>query len=642
MSLVCFVASVLLLIVGHLFRLLRWEQFIKIYERPSHGYLITAMAGGYAVNFFLPFHLGDVFRASFCGHKMRSGTGFGFSTVIMDRFLDVWFVALFFVGFRYFGLTDNRESETYYLLFGIVLVVLMLLLLVLRDPLKRVCLSVSGVFNDSIKLDVMTFLWSLICTFKDLLRVKKLHLLINTLFMWAAYLASYASIAKCLTLNGCDRKVYDIFQLLFGAKKITQTTISAITELNDRKAVFILLIWLIVPILMMFLITLLPKSVKNSISSVTGIDRINNYENLLPQLDPGDRALFLSRYFGLENKEYLSKFLDINRGISIIQDYSAGSNATTMLCVDKSGTFFRKYAFGTDGEKLSEQLKWLKEQKNKIPLCTILRDKEDTHCCWYDMAYDPTSVDFFRYIHSHPVQDSMTILCEILDRLRSSLYIDLELTESEREERIKQYIGLKVRNNLDRIENSKLLKELYAYDTLIINGIEYRNLSQISFLHDSDFLTDVFRSDPMTNIHGDLTVENVICRADSRKDWYLIDPNPGNIHDSPYLDYAKLLQSFHGSYEFMMMTPSCHVTDNRIDFQLTRSAAYDSILDFLKSYIRKEYGKDGYRSIFIHETVHWLRLLPYKLSKDKKRAPMFYAGLVMVANDVRKEIENEE
>ena len=29
-----------------------------------------------------------------------------------------------------------------------------------------------------------------------------------------------------------------------------------------------------------------------------------------------------------------------------------------------------------------------------------------------------------------------------------------------------------------------------------------------------------------------------------------------------------------------------------------------------------------------------LRLMPYKLNKDKKRAPMFYAGLVMVANDL--------
>ena len=36
----------------------------------------------------------------------------------------------------------------------------------------------------------------------------------------------------------------------------------------------------------------------------------------------------------------------------------------------------------------------------------------------------------------------------------------------------------------------------------------------------------------------------------------------------------------------------------------------------------------------MHEVIHWLRLMPYKLNKDRKRAAMFYAGLVMVANDV--------
>jgi len=642
MCLFYFVVSVILLILGHLFRLLRWEQFIKIYERPSHGYLITAMAGGYAINFVLPFHLGDVFRAVFCGRKMRSGTGFGFSTVIMDRFLDVWFVALFFAGFRYFGLSDNRESETYYLFFGVALVVLMLLLFVFRDPLKRVCLSVSSIFNDSIKLDVMTFLWSLICTFKDLLRVKKLHLLINTLLMWAAYLASYATIAKCLTVNGCDKKAYDIFTLLFGAKKITQTTISAATELSDRGSVFLLLGWLIVPVLVMFLFTLLPKSVKDSISSATGIDKNNSYENLLPQLDPGDRTMFLNRYFGLENKAYLAKFLEINRGINIIQDYSAGSNATTMLCVDSNGTFFRKYAFGSDGGKLSEQLAWLKNQRNRIPLCNILRESVESQCCWYDMAYDPASVDFFRYIHSHPVQDSKDVLESILDCLWEKLYIKPESEKYDSVDQINRYIDSKIIHNLELIENSKVLKELYEYDTLIINGTEYRNLSQIRFLFDAGYLREVFSADPVTPIHGDLTIENIICRADSRKEWYLIDPNTGNIHDSPYLDYAKLLQSLHGSYEFMMMIPSCHVEENRIDFQLTRSAAYDWILNYLKSYIKKVYGRNGYVSICIHETVHWLRLLPYKLSKDKKRAPMFYAGLVIVANDALKEIENEK
>ena len=70
---------------------------------------------------------------------------------------------------------------------------------------------------------------------------------------------------------------------------------------------------------------------------------------------------------------------------------------------------------------------------------------------------------------------------------------------------------------------------------------------------------------------------------------------------------------------------------NHIDFALTRSAAYDGLFTDLMAELGKRYP-DQLDSILMHEVVHWLRLMPYKLSKDRKRAPMFYAGLVMVAN----------
>lgn len=127
------------------------------------------------------------------------------------------------------------------------------------------------------------------------------------------------------------------------------------------------------------------------------------------------------------------------------------------------------------------------------------------------------------------------------------------------------------------------------------------------------------------------------CRTDVEnpdKAWYIIDPNTGNLHDSPYLDYGKLLQSLHGGYEFMMMTPRCTVQENHIDFQLTRSAAYDTLFEAVCDDLRTRCGAAGLHSILAHELIHWLRLMPYKLNKDKKRAPMFYAGLVMVANDL--------
>ena len=107
------------MLVGHTFRLLRWEQFIRIYERPMRGRMLRGMAGGYALNFVLPFHLGDVFRAVFTGRRMKSGIGFSLATVIMDRFW-MWFVALGFIGFWAAGFGGEVITARRGILFGVL------------------------------------------------------------------------------------------------------------------------------------------------------------------------------------------------------------------------------------------------------------------------------------------------------------------------------------------------------------------------------------------------------------------------------------------------------------------------------------------------------------------------------------------
>ena len=189
---------------------------------------------------------------------------------------------------------------------------------------------------------------------------------------------------------------------------------------------------------------------------------------------------------------------------------------------------------------------------------------------------------------------------------------------------------------LQKLRDARSLRELMAADTIWVNGVEYKNLHQLAWLFDRERLKTLFAADPVGTIHGDLTIENIICRLNpgANGGWYLIDPNTGNLHESPFLDYGKLLQSLHGSYEFMMKTPRVTVQGSRIDFALTRSAAYDALYRALMADLQSRYPAAQVESILMHEVIHWLRLMPYKLAKDRKRAPMFYAGLVMVANDV--------
>ena len=588
-------SSAALVLLGHVFRLLRWEQFIRIYEYPQRRSLLRAMAGGYAVNFLLPFHVGDFLRAALAGRKMKTGTGFAFATVIMDRFLDVWVVALLFGGFRLAGLGGAAVlgAARYYLVFALLLAAALVLVVLLRDLLKRCCLAVCSIFNDTIKLDGLVFCWSLINTFKDLRRVNLWRLLLNT---------------GSLGLSDAARGL--------------------------------VIAWFLLPLAVMFAAPLLPEHLRAALNGAAEpiANREagqENYLNLLPQVDPRDRGAFLNQYFSLQNKAYVAKFIEINQNITILQDYSAGSNATTMLCTDGAATFYRKYAFGADGAKLAEQLAWLRRNAARLPLCEILREGTGEGYCWYDMTYSGSAVGLFRYIHSNPPGKSAAILRSVLRALDEQLYRPTARPADP--EKIEEYLNKKMDANLEKIRDARILKELWNYDRIWINGRSYRNLKELGCLFDHNALRTLFAADPVADIHGDLTVENIICRTDVEnpdKAWYIIDPNTGNLHDSPYLDYGKLLQSLHGGYEFMMMTPRCTVQENHIDFQLTRSAAYDTLFEAVCDDLRARCGAAGLHSILAHELIHWLRLMPYKLNKDKKRAPMFYAGLVMVANDL--------
>ena len=633
--------SAALVLLGHLFRLLRWEQFIRIYEHPARGSLLRGMAGGYAVNFLLPFHVGDIFRAVFTGRRMKTGTGFALATVIMDRFLDVWVVALLFGAFAAAGAGGAaiRDSARYYLLFAVALAAALCLVVLLRDRLKKICLAVCGIFNDTLKLDGLVFCWSLINTFKDLRRVSIPRLLLNTALMWAAYLGSYGALAGAVTGAGTpDFGLVEVFQMLFGLNSVDVTSLGVAGSLGLNTASRVLVIvWFLLPLAAMFAAPLLPHPLRARLNSAAPAEPAGepNYLNLLPQVDPRDRSAFLNQYFSLQNKDYVARFIAMNQNITILQDYSAGSNATTMLCTDGKTTFYRKYAFGADGDKLADQLAWLRRNAPRLPLCEILRSGGSDGCCWYDMAYAPDAVGMFRYLHSNPVENSAAVLRSVLHTLDEQLYAPTARPADPA--CIEEYLTRKVDANLAKIRESRLLKELWAYDRIWINGRPYRNLCTLSGLFDHAALRTLFADDPVAEIHGDLTIENIICRnggTDPDRSWYIIDPNTGNLHESPYLDYGKLLQSLHGGYEFMMMTPRCTVQENRIDFQLTRSAAYDTLLATVCDDLRARYGRRGLRSIFTHELIHWLRLMPYKLSKDKKRAPMFYAGLVMVANDL--------
>lgn len=640
MSIFSFIGAVALLLFSHYFRIRRWEQFISIYERPSQTALIRALSGSYLINFIIPYHIGDIFRAIYAGTRMKNGIGFSLATIIVERFLDILVVAIAFALFYLGGAKYSFviESAIFYWAAATALVLLFTASILWKDKVKNICHLVCSIFNDSLKLKGMFFFWSLINTFKDLLKINYFELAKNTCLIWGCYLTSYGFLAKYISSRSSSVTIFEVFSTLFSHSNLGAETLKVTERLigTDQNNIIMIILYIIIPPVLLLIITFLPYYVKQKMASVIiGSSVPTDYLNLLPQINLKERLKFLDQYFDAQNNEYLKKFIEMNRDISILEDYSAGSNATTMLCMNSGQTFYRKYAFGSDGDKLKDQLDWIKSKSTMLPLCEIIHSDYGKGYCCYDMAYDSNAIGMFRYIHSNPLEKSQEILKTVLDTLNHTLY--QANTHDDKENIIEEYISKKVLGNLEQIQSAKSLKELTQYEYIIINGKLYRNFPLLSTMFYPEHLKEIFKNDPCSDIHGDLTIENIICRNDRNfisDSYYIIDPNTGNIHDSAYLDYGKLLQSLHGGYEFLMMTPTVTVTDNRVVFASTRSSVYDEMLKFLKDYLNQNFTPEGVRSIFYHEVAHWLRLMPYKIKKDGKRAAMFYAGLIIVCNDV--------
>lgn len=633
------VLAISLICIAHIVRTLRWELFVKTYEKPNTKNLLQSLSIGYFINSFIPFKAGDLVRAWISGRKMKNGRGFALATVIVDRYLDILVVGILFAIFSAFNL-DSADSVWFYMFLAVGVLAVTLLVYILRGYVKKILKNIAGIFNARIEIRLLRFFWSLIWSFKDIFKkISKTQLLLETLGMWILYLTSYYCFAAFLSHQGSNMNWLDVFYMLFTKNSIHVGSLGAITVTQGMLNTQMIWtgIYLFAPIVILFVISLCLKS-KNDGS----VDSEESYLNLIPQLDEDERRNFLETYFSNERREYIESYLKINQNILIIRDYSAGSNATTMLCMNNGKNFFRKYAFGADGDKLYQQIEWLQRFKDIIPLPDIMQYQKQDTFCYYDMPYDSQAVGLFDYAHSMPKENAWKFIKKATECLENSLYKVNQRPADKAT--IDEYIKSKVNKNLDKIMNAKYLKRLMEYDEIIINGRSFHNLPYYLPYLSEEHLSDIFKNDTYSEIHGDLTIENIICtrNADGEDDFYIIDPNTGNVHDSSNLDYGKLLQSIHGGYEFLMATKNVSIERNRINFVFTKSEAYTYLYDMLDKYMREHFAKERVKSIYYHEIIHWLRLMPYKIEKNGKRVLLFYAGMLMVMNDVINNFEEEK
>lgn len=620
--------AILILTIANVIKTYRLSLFIERYERPNIDILNRALAISNVINFIIPFRLGYIYRIIHSSKNTKYGKSFLFATIIVEIVIDFICVSLIYLIFL---IIENASINTmvFYLCCLAIVFLVTILLIVFKKYVKKIIYELAQLFNDSIELKLLKSSWFTILSFKNILKkMNIIKLIVYSILIWCLNIGSCVLLSYSLKSNTI---VLDIFNSFYSDIGMTSSILLNSIHTYNTSQLVMIISYFIGSSLLLFIVSFL---LKNTIKGK------NSYNELLPHANLNDRLKFIKMYFNNEdNSKYFKEYLSLNNDIAIIEDYSAGSNATTMLCSKEGKLFYRKYSFGEDAKKLNDQISWIHNHEKKLTLTKIVREYYKENVCSYDMPYVKDAVTCFNYVHTSTYRDAWTTIKNALEDIDKNLH-SLNSRKADKKT-IDKYIDSKVLNNIAKIEKGQYIKPLIKEKYIIINGKKYHNLEYFKKYLNKEYLYEIFKNDRYSDIHGDFTIENIICikNSKSKKNYYIIDPNTGNVHDSPYLDYAKLLQSIHGGYEFLMNTKNVSYSDNSINFLFTKSSTYYKLFDDLKKYLEEKFGKESLKSIFYHEAIHWLRLMPYKIEKNGERSLLFYAGLIMVLNDVEEMFE---
>jgi hypothetical protein len=341
-------------------------------------------------------------------------------------------------------------------------------------------------------------------------------------------------------------------------------------------------------------------------------------------------ALMLAHFTA--SRGIIASFADDSMGDTIVHRILPGGSDAVTAVVESAGRLgIRKLATDGAAAKLVEQVEWLRTHAGRLPLAPVTAGGWNGRRFHYDMPFSIAARDFYEVIHTSAVERSIQTLDAIVDTM--SAFHQATGTGDAEEDLVTSYLDRKAQGNAREVlafANGVIPREY------TINGAAY-TLDEWECLLDPAWLRAQISRRGTATIHGDLTIENIIVSAEA-PGWYLIDPNPVNLFDTPMIDWAKLMQSLNLGYETMNRGNVCTVNGAALRLVLTRSNAYAILYEHLCARLRSQVGVDGMREIAFHEIVNYLRLIPYKIRSAPQKGLAFFACASVLLRRYRESI----
>lgn len=619
-ALLLFAAGVVALLLVHVVRAIRHALLFAEGDVPERFDLLLGLALSYVVNTVVPLRVGELVRVLFVANRLRLRASYVAATVLAERLSDLVVVATGIAVTASLAARPMRETVVVAATFFAAAVLVVALLGAIRrsERTRRVAWRLASVFNDRIRTQILEFLWNA----GQLVREGQLFrpaYVGATVAMWLLYLTGYALFAQAAGLP-----VGEVSFSLLGAP--LQPLVEEILRRGGISRVALAyLAFTSLPVLAVLGYGLLRRhtEIRRMLQAVRRAGLGADVAGAMPPSrrfrDLADYGAFLQAHFGTANRAVARFGVGGTEDAIIHRLLPGGSDAVTAVVEVDAVLRIRKFAVGGAGEKLRVQADWMRRHRDELPLTDVVTDRLGGGGYRYDMPYLIEARDYYDVVHTAPLRTSMQLLSEVLAAVDT--FHKRHAGGEAPPAIVDQYLVDKAQANARTI--LARIRDVVG-DEYTING-EPHALADWEHVLDLEWLREQVRTRGTSVVHGDLTVENIIVCTDCPRGWYLIDPNPENVFDSPLIDWGKLMQSLHLGYEGLNRGTYASVDGGVLHVPFARSNAYVQLHTFLTHTLRRRLGPAGLREVAFHELVNYLRLTPYKFRQDSRKGLTFFA-----------------
>lgn len=643
-------ASVLVQIAAQYLRSYKQRRLLEVIRPVRTFRVFEGQMIGFLFNTILPFRLGELVRAHYIGRAISISRSAVFATIVFERLLDslVLAGAAFFVVIFAPDALAVLPAATWLLAIAVVLSLFLLLARIQNRILLRFIYATTGIFNQKIRDRLRMILWSVIYVLRTVITRKRARsYALLTVLMWSLYfLSAYifvvgvipgltfmeswrSTLASFLGVSVPSGPAYlgsynGIFALVSGlpAHALTESALPFSTWLL-----------MILPPTVFGLAFLLTKRFGGT-PDETGNELLTLENKLYRDVDiTAEFSHFLDAYFGGDAITRIMSTQEFRGSFKVLRTFKGGSNALTVLVRQDDQTIVKKITLPQYAEKLTDQYRWLHDRSSLPQVARVQAYESHADYEALNIEYRAEYVPFFDFIHSHEVSDSQAVLTRVWEFMTASIHVRRDVPTAPAEI-LGVYIDTKVlQKAVDASKTSLELAQLLSYDEIDVNGRVLSNLAAVlqRITSSPEIMADleVFTEGP---IHGDLTIDNLM--VDPRTgDFLVLDPNNENAISDPIVDSAKLMQSLHSGYEFLIGLREASVTSNQVRFEENRSQQYAQLGQSLVADLENVLPAAQFRALLFHEAVHYFRMLTYRANIRPDTAPAFYGIGVRLLND---------